>query len=244
MKIKSIILFFLIWIVPLLSQPEIPKLNQFANDLTNTLSMQQLNELNTSLKKFEDTTSNQVVFLMVNTLDGYPIEEYSYEVATNNKIGTKNLNNGILFLIVKKDRLVRLEVGYGLEGALPDATANYIIRNEVIPHLKSNDYYAGIYSGINAIIKSVAGEYKVAKKKKDNDDLDIATIIFILIFIFMSFIFRGRRRSFYFGGFPRGGTGVGSLGGFGGGGSFGGFGGGGFSGGGGSFGGGGSTGSW
>lgn len=244
MKIKSIILFFLIWFVPLLSQPEIPKLNQFANDLTNTLSPQQLNELNATLKEFEDTTSNQVVFLMVNTLDGYPIEEYAYEVATNNKIGTKDLNNGILFLIVKKDRLVRIEIGYGLEGALPDATANYIIRNEIIPHLKSNDYYAGIYSGINAIIQAVAGEYKVVKKKKDNDDLDIATIIFILIFIFMSFIFRGRRRFFYFGGFPRGGTGVGSLGGFGGG-SFGGFGGsGGFSGGGGSFGGGGSTGSW
>lgn len=243
MKIKSLILFFLIWVIPLLSQPQIPKLNQFANDLTNTLSSQQLNELNTILKEFEDTTSNQVVFLMINTLDGYPIEEYAYEVATNNKIGTKDLDNGILFLISKQDRLVRIEVGYGLEGVLPDATANYIIRNEIIPHLKSNDYYAGIYSGINAIVKVVAGEYKVAKKKKDNDDLDIATIIFILMFIFMSFIFRGRRRFFYFGGFPRGGTGVGSLGGFGGG-SFGGFGGGGFSGGGGSFGGGGSTGSW
>jgi len=231
------------------AQPEIPAVKSFANDFTGTLTAPQLDELNRRLKTFSDSTSNQLVFIMVSSLDGEPVESYSMKVAEKNKIGSK-LNNGILFLVAKNDRKMRIEVGYGLEGALTDALSSSILRNEVAPFFKKQNYFSGIYSGINAIILATSGEYKApaAKKKKDYIG-NFFPLIFILIIAFV-FIFRGRRGSggfFHPGGF--GGFGGGSFGGgsFGGGSSWGGSSGGdfgGFSGGGGSFGGGGSSGSW
>jgi uncharacterized protein len=224
------------------SQPEVPLLKSRANDFTNTLTPQQLDNLNTRLKTFEDSTSNQLVMLMIATLDDYPIEYYSHETAQKNKIGTEEHDNGALLLIAKEDRKLRIEVGYGLEGALPDALASSIIRNVIVPHFKRNDYFAGINEGIDAIISAIAGEY-TAENRDDSDDKGSSVISTILMIIFglIMFFLRGRRR------------GIGSailLGGLAGGfkggrsGGFGGFSGGGFSGGGGSFGGGGASGSW
>ncbi len=225
----------------LFAQPEIPRLNRYANDFTNTLSSSQLEYLNDNLLKFNERTSTQIVFLMIKTLGGYPLERFSYEVAEKNKIGTKGNDNGILFLVVKDDKKMRIEVGYGLEGALPDALASSIIRNEVAPYFKAGEYFKGIITGLNAIIQAVKGEYtgkKNKKKKKEKGNLVfwINLIIFALFWIFSAF----RRRGggfIYLGGFG-GGFGGGSSGGFGGGGF------GGFSGGGGSFGGGGASGGW
>ena len=220
------------------AQPEVPQLPNWANDFTNTLSQQELQQLNVRLKSYEDTTTNQLVSLMITSLDGYPLEEYSFEVAEKNKIGTKEKSNGVLFLAVKNDRKMRIEVGYGLEGVLPDALASSIIRNEVAPYFRKNDYYAGINSGIDAIIAAIGGEYKSDFKEKSKGiGLSGIIILLIIIFIIFSFIPKSRRmgRS---GGYIYHGGNWGS-GGFGGGGGFGGF-----SGGGGSFGGGGSSGSW
>lgn len=237
-------LFFLVILCSaLFAKVEIPTIRNWANDFTNTLSSEELQSLNTRLKTYEDTTSNQLVSLMIATLDGYPLEDYSFEVAEKNKIGSKEHSNGVLFLVVKDDRKMRIEVGYGLEGALPDALASSILRNEVAPHFRRNEYYAGINSGISAIIAAIGGEYKADSKEKNPEEFGF--IIFITIFIaviLISSFLRGR------GGFSgytysggRWGTG-GFGGGFGGGSSSGSFGG--FSGGGGSFGGGGSSGSW
>ena len=134
------------------AQPEILQLSNWTNDFTKTLSSEELQQLNFRLKTYQDTTTNQLVSLMIASLDGYPIEEYSFEVAEKNKIGTKENSNGILFLVVKNDRKMRIEVGYGLESVLPDALASSIIRNEVAPYFRKNEYYAGINSGIDAII--------------------------------------------------------------------------------------------
>lgn len=236
------IFLFLLFISVACSQPQVPQLQYWANDFTKTLSEDQLNSLNIKLKNFQDTTSNQVVFLMIGTLDNYPLEYYSMDVAEKNKIGTKEHDNGILFLVVKNDHKMRIEVGYGLEGALPDALANSIIRNEVAPYFRSEQYYNGIEAGINAIILAVKGEYTAKKTdgtgKNKSPIVTIILIIFFMIFFFFRGGRRGLRRSIFFGGMGGfGGTG----GGFGGGGG-GGFGG--FSGGGGSFGGGGSSGGW
>lgn len=219
---------------------EIPKLKQYANDFTNTLSSQQLNSINSALKYFDDSTSTQIVLLIINTLEGYPIEMFAQETAEQNKIGTKENSNGVLFLVVKDDRKMRIEVGYGLEGALPDALASSIIRNEVAPFFKKGQYYKGIVSGLNSIILATQGEYKSVKKKnKKERGLPLGFIIFIIIFWLLFIRGRGGRGGglIYLGGL--GGFGSGSSGGFSGGGSFGGF-----SGGGGSFGGGGASGGW
>jgi uncharacterized protein len=239
----------------LIAQVEIPILKHYANDFTQTLNSSELSSLNSTLKNFDDTTSNQVVFLMINTLDAYPLESYCYETATKNQIGSKKNKNGVLFFVARNDRKMRIEVGYGLEGALPDALTNSILRNEVRPYFKQSDYYAGINAGIDAIIKATRGEYKA--ETKISKDKNIPSFFFLIIFFILIMIF-GRRG----GGKGIGGGGGGGIlpwlilssmsgkrggGGWGSGGSGSGFGGGGFggfSGGGGSFGGGGSSGSW
>jgi uncharacterized protein len=165
------------------------------------------------------------------------------ETATKNKIGTEKNNNGILLLIAKDDRELRLEVGYGLEGAVTDAIASSIIRNVIRPKFKNDDYYAGINDGISSIIKAIGGEYKA---EDANDEKGFPFIIFIIIFIVI-WMFVSKGGPFVPGGVYRTGTrsggwtsGTSSWGGS----SSGWSGGGGFSGGGGSFGGGGASGSW
>lgn len=230
---------FLLFISVSFSQPDTPTLKYWANDYTNTLNNSELNILNQKLKTFQDSTSNQIVFLMINSLNNYPIEYYTMGVVEKNKIGTKKFNNGILFFVAKKDRKMRIEVGYGLEGVLPDALASSIIRNIITPYFRNSDYFTGIYKGITAIMAAVKGEYQAIpqKTKKKRNISGIISIIFFLIIFFSSF-FRRRGR----------GRGAGMIfwgGGLGGGGSYGGGGGfGGFSGGGGSFGGGGASGGW
>jgi uncharacterized protein len=236
------IILFLLLIVSSISpaQPEVPDLRNWANDFTNTLSQEELEKLNIRLKTYEDTTTNQLVSLMIGSLEGYPLESYSFEVAERNKIGKKEKSNGVLFLVVKNDRKIRIEVGYGLEGVLPDALSSSIIRNVIAPYFRKDEYYAGINSGIDAIISAIKGEYKSDFKEKSTG-IGVSGIIFflIMIFIIISFIPKTRRMGrsggyiYHGGGWGSGGFGGGSSGGFGG-----------FSGGGGSFGGGGSSGSW
>jgi uncharacterized protein len=237
------IFYFILFFIPVcFAQPAVPELKNYATDLTSTLSSDELAQINSRLKSFEDTTTNQLVVLMISSLDGYPLEYFSNETAEKNKIGSKEHDNGALLLIVKNDRDLRIETGYGLEGALPDALSNSIIRNVIIPHFKKNDYYAGISAGIEAIIAATAGEYTAPPDddKKNGKSPAISTIIFIIISIIFFFIRGGGRGRRGGGGFVF----LPGLGGFSGGsrGSSSGFGG--FSGGGGSFGGGGSSGSW
>lgn len=235
-RIALFLLCLTLLIIPVQGEAPIPTLTQWVTDLTGTLSPQEIQNITSKVKPFEDSTSNQIAVLVIPTLDGAAIEEYALAVAEKNKIGTKQLNNGILLLVVKNDRKARIEVGTGLEGTLPDATASYIIRNEMIPLFKQNDYNGGILAGIESITKATAGEYKMkaVKTRSGKGFSGLNIIIFIIIFI-LSILPRRRRGIFYGGGFGGGGFGGGSSGG-------GGFGG--FSGGGGGFGGGGSSGSW
>ena len=233
MKKLVLILFFLS--VHSYAQLEIPTIKMWATDLTYTLSKSELDDLNLRLKTYEDSTSNQLVALMIPTLGGYPIEETANEIFTKNKIGTKKNDNGVLLLIAKNDRKLRIEVGYGLEGVLPDALCSSIIRNIIVPKLKEEQYYLAISDGINAIISAIGGEYIVEKSNEEESPISaLFVIILILLFIF---VFRrgggipgGVYRSGGFGGWGSTGSGWG--------------GGGGFRGGGGSSGGGGASGSW
>jgi len=219
------------------AQPQIPKLKMWATDLTNTLSQSELQDLNERLKSFQDTTSNQIVVLMIPSLENYPIEMLAEETATKNKIGTEKNDNGILLLIAKDDRELRLEVGYGLEGSVPDAIASSIIRNVIRPQFRDNNYYLGINDGINAIIAAIGGEYKA----EDADDNGGFPFVILIIIIIVAFSFMRGGGPFVPGGVYR--TGTHSRGWSSGSSSWGGSSGG-FSGGGGSFGGGGASGSW
>jgi uncharacterized protein len=239
---KLYFLVFVLFISSAVSQPVIPKLKMWATDLTGTLSQTELQNLNARLKSFQDTTSNQIVVLMIPSLENYPIEMLAEETATKNKIGTEKNDNGILLLIAKDDKQLRLEVGYGLEGVVPDAIASSIIRNVIRPRFRDNDYYLGVSDGVTAIIQAIGGEYKI---ENADDDGGFPFIILIIIII-VAFSFMRGGGPFVPGGVYRTGTrsggwtsGTSSWGG-----SSGWGGGGGFSGGGGSFGGGGASGSW
>ena len=223
---------------------EIPKLTHYCNDFTGTLTRAQVRLFDNVLREFEEKTSNQIVFLMINSLEGYPIEEYAIEVAEKNKIGTKEHDNGVLFVVAKLDRKMRIEVGYGLEGALTDALASSILRNEVRPYFKRGDYFNGIAAGLDAIMKATVGEYKNTKRKRvaeEGEGISIGGFIFFLIILFLIFGGGGRGGGlgWFFLGSMLGGGSRGYSGGGLGGGAFGGF-----SGGGGSFGGGGASGGW
>lgn len=222
-----------------------PKLDQRVTDFTNTLSYQEWQKLDQELKSYEDTTSTQVVVLMINSLEGESIEEYANRTFVLNKIGQEKKNNGVLLLIAKQDRKVRIEVGYGLEGVLTDAISSRIIRNEILPYFKADNYFAGIVTGIGAVIRVTKGEYQADTKGNKAPAISAGLVFLIIIFgIFVLLpMLSSRRRSIinsngnnYFSGWGYGG---GSFRGFGGGSS-----GGGFSGGGGMSGGGGASGSW
>lgn len=232
---KKIFLTFIFFAVQSAAQIEIPTIKMWATDLTNTLTKSELDDLNYRLKTYEDSTSNQLVTLMIPSLGGYPIEEVANEIFTKNKIGTKKNDNGVLLLIAKNERKLRIEVGYGLEGALPDALCSSIIRNVIVPRLKAEQYYLAISDGIDAIISAIGGEYII--DTSDQEESPISAWFVLLLILLFIFVFRGGGRM------PKGVYRSGGFGGWGSGGSGWG-GGGGFSGGGGSSGGGGASGSW
>ena len=219
-------------------EAEAPALSRYATDLTGTLSAAQLAELESLLASFDRSTSTQVVVLVVPTLYGDDLEEYTLRVAEKNSIGRKGKDNGVLLFAALNDRKVRIEVGYGLEGALPDALAGQIIRREIAPRFRENDYYGGIRAGVEAIMAATKGEYQAEPAAGQGHQGSPALFLVIVVLFFVFRLLR-RRRGFFPGG-PFIGGGWGSGGGFGGGS----FSGGGFSGGGGSFGGGGASGGW
>jgi uncharacterized protein len=126
--------------------------------LAQLLHQDHLQILENKLAEFERNTSHQVAVLTIPSLQGENIEDFSIRVAESWRIGRKGFDNGVILIIALKDRKLRIEVGYGLEGVLPDAIANQIIREVIVPHFRNNDYGAGVDAGVNAILKTVAGE--------------------------------------------------------------------------------------
>ncbi|MCX7833015.1 MAG: TPM domain-containing protein [Ignavibacteria bacterium] len=224
------------------AQAQVKKLTEYVVDETNTLSYSQRRILIDKLKSFEDSTSNQVVVYIINSLGGKAIEDFAHEIATKNQIGQKGKNNGVLFLIAMNDRKMRIEVGYGLEGALPDALCKRIIENEVKPEFQKSNYYEGILKGVIAIISATKGEYKPESKTKSifrsigSVLLNILIFIGALVLLFVYAVIKSIIGTVVFGSSSKG-SGYYRSGGWS-------SRSGGFSGGGGSFGGGGASGSW
>ena len=169
-------------------QPE-NKIRNYVTDKTGTLTSSEAASLETKLSDFDKQTSTQIVVFILGTLDGGSLEEKSIEIAEQNGVGKKSKNNGALLFIVKDDRKLRIEVGYGLEGALPDALCDQIIRKEITPQFKQGNYYAGINAGVDAILKATKGEY--TQDTKSNSDPDIGPcgipIVIFIIFVFVGF---------------------------------------------------------
>ena len=139
-------------------QPAVPKLTRHVTDVTGTLTPQQVDQLDAQLVNLEKQKGAQLVVLMVGSTQPDDLESYSLQVATANKVGRKGIDDGVLLLIAKDDRRVRIETGYGLEGAIPDAAAARIIREYIAPKFRNNDYFGGISDAVGALTQLINGE--------------------------------------------------------------------------------------
>lgn len=233
----AIIGFF---VFPLISNAQInyPKPTGFVNDFADILTTDQ--ELEQTLRLFEAETSNQITVITVSSLQEIPIEDYAVELFKEWEIGQAKKDNGILLLVAPNERQVRIEVGYGLEGAVPDILAGEIIRNDITPHFKNNDFDAGVLTGVTSIMKAAQGEYEgsgnvrtdgLSQTVKNNKALFnfIFWVIIIGIAIILNRGKKGRKNGFLWfllgmllGGGPGGRNKGGGFGGFGGGSSGGG----------------------
>ncbi|HZS11849.1 MAG TPA: TPM domain-containing protein [Nitrospirales bacterium] len=129
-------------------------------DHADLLSAELESALTTELAEHERRTGNQIAILTVRSLAGEPLEEYSHRVASAWQLGRKGTDNGVLILVVPDDRRARIEVGYGLEGALTDAKSSRILRNVMIPRFKDGDYAGGIAAGARAVMGTIEGTYQ------------------------------------------------------------------------------------
>ena len=138
---------------------DVPLLSGRVTDNAGILSAETVSRLTALLRAHEDSTSNQVAVLTIASLDGEVLESYSMRVAETWKLGRKEHDNGVLLLVVRDDRKVRIEVGRGLEGNLPDITCGLIIRKVIAPRFRDGDYDAGVNAGVDAILASLEGSY-------------------------------------------------------------------------------------
>ncbi|MBA2077811.1 TPM domain-containing protein [Rhodanobacter sp. PCA2] len=136
----------------------VPKLARHVTDLTGTLSAQQVDQLDAQLVALEKAKGAQLVVLMVGSTAPQDLEGYSLDVAMANKVGRKGTDDGVLLLVAKDDRAVRIEVGAGLEGAIPDAATARIIREYITPKFRTGDYYGGIQDAVGALTQLIDGE--------------------------------------------------------------------------------------
>jgi uncharacterized protein len=226
--------------------PPAPK--AYFNDYAGVVSAGTVATLNQTLESFERETSSQILVVIFPKMQSdSSIEDYTVRVAQSWHAGQKGKDNGAVLFVFIENRTMYLQVGYGLEGALPDFTAKQIIENEIKPRFRANDYDGGMKAGVAAILAATKGEYRgtgqtAAGGRRGRSSLGVIPVI--LFFVLLMLFFSRRRRSLWgMAGWTLGSGGF-SGGSWGGGGGYSGGGGGGFSGGGGSFGGGGAGGSW
>ncbi|MBF8253689.1 MAG: protein of unknown function DUF477 [Deltaproteobacteria bacterium] len=249
-RLLLLVIFSLIFSA-IASAVEVPTLRGRVNDYASVMPANQVQSLESQLAQLERDTGHQVAVLTIPTLDGEDIEGFSIRVAETWKIGKKGFDNGAILVVAVKDRRLRLEVGYGLEGLLPDAIAKRITADYIVPHFRQQDYAGGIVAGIDAVQKVIRKEPLPESARKTQrggsglNSIAMLAITFGILGLMGLAAATNRPKSGLWASRGRRGPTIwGGPGGWGGGGFGGGSGGGGFSGGGGGFGGGGASDSW
>jgi uncharacterized protein len=185
-----ILAWMLCWAFAALADVAVPPLSGRVVDLTGTLSTEQAARLEQKLKDFEDRKGSQIEVLIVPTTEPETIEQYALRVAEQWKLGRKKVDDGALLLIAKNDRRLRIEVGYGLEGALTDATSKRIIDEIITPKFRTGDFAGGIADGVDGILKVVDGEPLPAPQPR-GQSADFDSIGEYLPFLFFGALFGG-----------------------------------------------------
>lgn len=233
----------LLWTKVAAAEPKLVELSGPVNDKAGVLSPAARNQLRQELLAYKEATGHEFAFVSIPSLEGLPIEDYSLRLAEKWRLGDEQRDDGLVFIVAKADRKMRIEVGYGLEGAVPDALASRIIRDVVTPAFRSGDFDGGVLRAFSLLEKAAEGEsVRVGPPEQSGGQEGgrsffsfLPLILFLLLFLLPRGGGGGMAGAFVAGSMLRG-----RSGGFGGGG----FGGGGFGGGGGGFGGGGASGGW
>lgn len=172
---------------------DVPPLSGSVVDLAHVLPPATTAQLSETLQAHESKTSNQVAVLIVPSLEDEPLFDFSHRVATTWKLGAKGTDNGVLLLIAIKERKIRLEVGYGLEGVLTDARSAQIIRNEIAPKFRAGDVPAGVTAGVQAVLHTIEGTYRAPESPtavhSDGEVIGntiVAVIVGVVIGLFFS----------------------------------------------------------
>ncbi len=183
-RITLFTLFFIFLHNLLFANITFPKLTGRVVDQAQILSSEQKKQLSSILETHEKETSNQIVIVTLNSLKGQDIADYGYQLGRYWQIGQKDKNNGVLLIISMAEKKLRIEVGYGLEGALTDKISHEIIEYILKPAFRQNDFYGGIQKAVQAIIKTIKGEYKPSDYGVLEDD----SLKWFFIFFAMTFL--------------------------------------------------------
>jgi uncharacterized protein len=171
--------------------PQRPEPARLVNDLAGIFSAEQISHLERELVAFDDSTSNQIAVVTVNDLEGYDAASYATKIGLDWGVGSAEFNNGIVILVKPKDTSsgqVFIAVGYGLEGAIPDAYAKRIINNEMIPHFMENDYFGGVYAACGTLMKLASGEISVMREYEEDEDIEAYIILTLFIIMLILFV--------------------------------------------------------
>jgi uncharacterized protein len=180
---------FLLCLLPFLAQAEdvpVPPLKARVTDLTGTLTADQQAGIESRLAAFEQKKGSQIALLIVPSTQPEDIAQYSIRVVEQWKLGRKGVDDGVLLLVAKNDRTVRIEVGYGLEGALNDATCKRIIEEFIVPKFKQGDFHGGLTAGLDRIIGVIDGEpLPAAKPHKNTGNLEqyFTVLVFVALIV-------------------------------------------------------------
>lgn len=162
------------------AQVAVPDLSRRVTDLTGTLSAGQVAALENRLAAFETQKGSQIALLIVPTTQPEDIAQFGIRVAAQWKVGRKKIDDGVILIVAKDDRKLRLEVGYGLEGVIPDAVAKRVIAETITPYFKAGDFYGGIEAGVQQLMRLIEGEPLPPPGGADREGNDGALVILIV----------------------------------------------------------------
>ncbi|MFC2175620.1 TPM domain-containing protein [Bacteroidota bacterium] len=181
--LKTLPIFFLAISTLVFGQDFPAKSNRLVNDYAKVLSVQEQISLEQNLVAYSQESSVQIAVVIMETLNGYPIDDYAFQLGEKWGVGQAETDNGALVLVSVKERKMWIATGYGLEASLTDALSKRIIENEIKPYFKQGDYYGGLVAGTDAMILATRGEYQGNGNKGGGAKSPIKTLLpFIIIF--------------------------------------------------------------
>lgn len=179
----------------------VPPNDGYVTDVAGILTASEKDELQTKIFEYKRRTSNEIAVVILPNLEGYAIEDVGLEIARKWGIGSSSKNNGILILVDYAGHNVRFDVGYGLEGVVPDIVAKGIIDTDIVPHFRNGQYAAGLNSAVDALEKHIGGEY-TADRYEQKQDSPVPGVAFLAGMIFIQWLLSilGRSKSWWLGG--------------------------------------------